>query len=78
VAVDSLGDLYIADTGNNTIRKIDIHGNVSTVAGVSGLGGAVVPGPLPAQLSSPQGVALDPATGGLLVTSDDAVLDIQF
>jgi len=78
VTFDSLGDLYVADTGNNTIRKITSLGVVSTVAGVAGLGGAVAPGPLPAQLSSPLGIALDPATGGFMITSDDAVLYIQF
>jgi sugar lactone lactonase YvrE len=78
VAVDSLGELYVADTGNSTIRKIDAMGIVSTVAGVVGIGGAVVPGPLPAKLSNPLGLALDPVTNGLLVTSDDAILIIQF
>lgn len=30
---DSLGNLYIADTGNHCIRKVDISGNISTIAG---------------------------------------------
>ena len=33
VAVDSDGNLYIADTGGNRIRKINTAGNISTVAG---------------------------------------------
>ncbi|MCB9644882.1 MAG: hypothetical protein H6728_17560 [Myxococcales bacterium] len=33
VVVDSKGDLYIADTGNHRIRKLDTSGNITTVAG---------------------------------------------
>jgi DNA-binding beta-propeller fold protein YncE len=34
VAVDSQGNLYIADTGNNTVRKVDTTGLITTLAGV--------------------------------------------
>jgi uncharacterized protein (TIGR03437 family) len=33
VAVDAAGDIYIADTNNNVIRRVDTNGNISTVAG---------------------------------------------
>ena len=33
VAVDSAGNLYIADTGNHRIRKVDASGIITTVAG---------------------------------------------
>ena len=34
VAVDSAGNIFIADSGNNRIRKVDVGiGNISTVAG---------------------------------------------
>jgi sugar lactone lactonase YvrE len=33
VAVDALGNLFIADIGNNRVRKVDLAGVISTVAG---------------------------------------------
>ena len=33
IAVDNRGNIYIADWGNQRIRKIDITGNISTIAG---------------------------------------------
>src|SRR5262249_13763054 len=38
VALDTLGNIYIADTGNNLIRRIDSAGIITTVAG-TGYGG---------------------------------------
>ena len=40
VAVDAAGNLYIADGGNNDIRKVDTGGIITTVAGNYGLGGS--------------------------------------
>src|SRR5262249_29836512 len=39
VAVDGGGNVYVADTGNNTIRKITPGGAVSTFAGFAGFAG---------------------------------------
>ena len=67
LAVDPAGNLYIADFGNNRIRKVTPGGTISTVAGtVQGFGGD---GGLAtaAQLNAPQGVALDKA-GNLYIT----------
>jgi sugar lactone lactonase YvrE len=60
VAVDGVGNLYIADTGDNRIRKVDTNGVITTVAGngsgtYAGDGGAATN----ASLNSPYGVALD-------------------
>ncbi len=60
VAIDSTGNLYIADTGNNRIRKVS-NGVIATFAGggSSGLGDG---GPaISAVLSFPTGVAVDSA-----------------
>jgi hypothetical protein len=39
VAVDSAGNIYVADTGNNTIRKMNSFGMVKTLAGMAGRAG---------------------------------------
>jgi uncharacterized protein (TIGR03437 family) len=59
VAVDSASNLYIADAGNNRIRKVS-NGVIATVAG----GGAFLGDNGPAtsaQLDNPEGVAVDSA-----------------
>jgi uncharacterized protein (TIGR03437 family) len=61
VAVDSAGNLYIADRGNNRIRKVS-NGVITTVAGTGTYGFSGDNGPATsAQLYDPQGVAVDSA-----------------
>jgi len=62
IALDSAGNIYIADTGNDRVRKIDNSGIITTVAG-NGTGGYSGDGgpATQAQLNSPQGVAVDSA-----------------
>jgi len=59
ITIDSSGNLYIADTGNNRIRKVS-NGIITTVAG-NGTGGFCGDNGLAtdARLSSPYGVAVD-------------------
>jgi uncharacterized protein (TIGR03437 family) len=69
VAVDSSGNLYIADTGNNRIRKVSTNGAIATIAGTgaagySGDGGAGIT----ASLSAPAGIAVSGA--GVIYVSD--------
>ena len=61
VAVDSAGNLYIADEINNRIRKVDTSGIIRTFAG-TGVGGFSGDGGLAtsAQIRGPRGVAVDP------------------
>ncbi|HXP83253.1 MAG TPA: IPT/TIG domain-containing protein [Bryobacteraceae bacterium] len=63
VAVDGAGNLYIADSRNAVIRKVDTSGIITTIAG-NGTGGESGDGgpALSAQLNTPQFLALD-ATG---------------
>lgn len=66
LAVDSSGNLYVADTGNHTIRKISPAGMVSTLAGVPGASGSQDGAAAQARFRSPEGVAVDGA-GNVLV-----------
>ena len=61
VAVDGDGNVYIADTDNNRVRKVDAAtGTISTIAGTGEEGGGGDGGPATqAQFSEPHGVALD-------------------
>ncbi|MDP9442396.1 MAG: right-handed parallel beta-helix repeat-containing protein [Actinomycetota bacterium] len=62
VAVDGSGNVYIADTGNDRVRKVDASGTITTVAGTGGDGYSGDGGPATAaELSSPYGVAVDSA-----------------
>ncbi len=71
VAADGLGNLYIADTDNHRIRKVDATGVITTVAGTGaqsygGDGGAAVS----AQFAYPVGVAAD-GLGNLYIADTD-------
>ncbi len=62
VAADSAGNYYIADSGNNVVRKVSAGGTITTLAGngTAGFGGDGSAA-TSAQLSGPQGVAVDGA-----------------
>ncbi|MGD0500985.1 MAG: putative Ig domain-containing protein, partial [Bryobacteraceae bacterium] len=60
VAVDGSGNLYIADTNNNRIRKVSVGGIITTVAGNGSYGYSGDGGPaISAKLYYPTGVAVD-------------------
>ncbi len=55
----SAGDLYIADTGNNKIRRVSTGGIITTIAGTGTAGSAGDGGsPTSAQLNAPDGIAI--------------------
>ena len=60
VAVDAVGNLYIADGANNRIRKVDATGNITTIAGggTSKADGVLATAAL---LNAPSAVAVDSA-----------------
>lgn len=73
LTVDGAGKLIVADTGNNTIRKIALsNGSVSTQVGIAGQGGVVL-GLLPARLNQPAAVAVLPS-GRLFILDENSVL----
>lgn len=71
IAADELGRVYVADTDNHCVRRIEVDGTIDTVAGVCGEPGDAMAEDVPAteaRLWGPTGVAWDPA--GYLVVSD--------
>jgi DNA-binding beta-propeller fold protein YncE len=67
VAVDAAGNVYVADTGNETIREITPAGVVTTLAGSPGQLGSADGTGAAALFGNPKGVAVDPTTGDLYV-----------
>ena len=72
IAIDTKGNIYIADANNNCIRQIDLNQNITTIAGLgpnnggySGDGGPATS----AELSGPRGVAVD--TNGNIYIADE-------
>jgi sugar lactone lactonase YvrE len=59
IAVDSAGNLFVADTGNSTIRKISPSGLVTTFAGLAGVTGATNGPGNTARFFNPYGVMVD-------------------
>lgn len=84
VAVDGVGAIYVADTLNHRVRRIDPDGTVSTVAGsgTAGASGNGVPAEQ-AQLGAPKWIAIDAGgnlfvgnswAGGAAVVTPDGIL----
>ena len=60
LAEDGAGNVYVADTGNHTLRKIASDGTVSTIAGVAGVPGSTDGTGTAARFSSPFAIAIGP------------------
>ena len=70
VSVDSAGNVFVADTGNNTIRKVTSAGVVTTLAGLAGSSGSTDGTGSAARFGSPKGVAVD--TAGNVFVADSS------
>jgi sugar lactone lactonase YvrE len=72
ITVDSRDNLYVSDTGNSTVRRIDVNNVTTTVAGVPQQHGIVL-GPLPGGLDAPIGITMDTDVS-VVLTSHNLVL----
>ncbi len=75
IAVDSKGNLLIADSGNNRIREVSPSGTITTIAGTgqpasSGDGGPATS----AAIDNPYGVAVDSAGDVFIAEADSGVI----
>lgn len=68
IARDANGNLYLADSKNNTIRKITPDGSVTTLAGLAGVTGSTDGQGGAARFNSPFGIAVDGS--GTIYVSD--------
>lgn len=72
LAFDARGNLYVADSGNNAIRRITPGGQVSTVIGSDSRISALQPG-LGGNINQPTAIAVTPA-GRLVFLSEGAIV----
>lgn len=71
IAVDAAGNVFVADYGNSTIRKISPNGTVSTIAGTVGRYGAQDGPGASATFSLPDGVAVD-VSGNIYIADGES------
>lgn len=74
LAVDAADNIYVADTGNHTIRRVTPQGQVSTIAGSPGVAGRVDGTGASAQFSRPSGLVVDASATLLVVDSGNGAI----
>ncbi|MEM7532896.1 MAG: NHL repeat-containing protein [Chloroflexota bacterium] len=71
IVLDGNGNLFIADTNNNRVRKVDTDGIISTIVGTGDAGYSGDNGPaIDAQLNYPTGLSID-SSGNLLIADSN-------
>jgi len=76
IAIDSAGNLYVTDTGNNLIRKITSAGVVTTFAGTGGSNYSIDGTGTGASFGNPRGIVID-AAGTNMYVADTATYTIR-
>ncbi|MCE2717141.1 MAG: hypothetical protein ACK4V2_00895 [Pseudomonadota bacterium] len=75
MAIDSSGNLYVCDSGNNTIRKITAAGVSTTIAGLAGTSGSADgDGLTAARFNNPWGIAIDSADNLYVVDKGNSTI----
>jgi len=74
IAIDSNGNLYVADAGNSAIREIAPDGTVSTLAGFAGLSGSVDGNGNSARFNHPMGISVDKNGNVFVADSGNATI----
>jgi hypothetical protein len=72
ITIDSFGNLFVVDTYNYAIRKVNASGFVTTIAGTPGLDGHDDGPALTAKFYAPEGITIDSA-GNLYVSCTDRI-----
>ncbi len=76
VAVDAAGNVYVADTGNHIIRRIDTAGTVSTLAGLAGDASFANGTGSAARFSAPLGITVNSLGDVFVSDTSDTVRSI--
>ena len=74
LAVDSAGNIFIADTGNSTIRKLTQAGVVTTVAGLPGIAGLRDGTGIDVLFNQPEALVVDAAGNIFVADTGNAVI----